>query len=52
MFLAAKKLEGCSERTIMYYRTALNKMFEKLDVPIVKMATEGLRGYLGKPEHR
>ena len=28
MFLAAKKLEGCSERTIMYYRMALNKMFE------------------------
>lgn len=48
MFLAAKKLEGCSERTIMYYRTALNKMFEKLDVPVVKMMTEGLRGYLAQ----
>ena len=48
MFLAAKKLEGCSERTIMYYRTALNKMFEKLDVPVVKMTTEGLRGYLAQ----
>ena len=48
MFLAAKKLDGCSERSIMYYRTALNKMFEKLDVPVVKMTTEGLRGYLAQ----
>lgn len=48
MFLAAKKLEGCSERTIMYYRMALNKMFEKVDVPVVKMTTEGLRGYLAQ----
>lgn len=29
MFLAVKKLEGCSDRTVIYYRTALLKMFEK-----------------------
>ena len=48
MFLAAKKLEGCSERTVLYYRTALIKMFEKLDTPVVKMTTEVLRGYLAQ----
>ena len=28
-FLEAKKIEGCSERTIQYYRTTVNKRSEE-----------------------
>ena len=27
MFLDAKKIEGCSERTVQYYRVTIEKMF-------------------------
>lgn len=29
MFLDAKKIEGCSERTIQYYQTTILHMFRK-----------------------
>lgn len=46
MFLAAKKLEGCSDRTIEFYRYTIIKIFDKLDIPIIKISTEHLRKYL------
>lgn len=30
MFLDAKKIEGCSERTLQYYRVTVEKMFQML----------------------
>ena len=46
MFLAAKKLEGCSDRTVEFYRYTITKIFDKLDIPIIKISTEHLRKYL------
>ncbi len=46
MFLDAKTIEGCSERTIKFYRTTISKMLEIVMVPVRKITTEDLRGYL------
>lgn len=46
MFLAAKRIEGCSERTISYYRSTIYNMLISIDLPIRKMMTENLRLYL------
>ena len=36
MFLTAKHLEGCSDKTIRYYRCNIEKMLETIDIPVVK----------------
>ncbi len=46
MFLTAKHLEGCSDKTIRYYRCNIEKMLETIDIPVVKITTELLRKYL------
>lgn len=46
MFLTAKHLEGCSDKTICYYRCNIQRMLETVDVPVIKISTEMLRKYL------
>jgi integrase/recombinase XerD len=46
MFLSAKQIEGCSERTISYYRSTLLKMFEIIELSIRRITTEIIREYL------
>ncbi len=46
MFLSAKQVEGCSERTISYYQLTIVKMFSIIDIPIRKITTEIIRDYL------
>ena len=46
MFLNAKKIEGCSERTLSYYKTTVEKLFDKIDDPIRKVTTDDIRDYL------
>jgi integrase/recombinase XerD len=46
MFLSAKQIEGCSERTISYYRATLLKMFEIIELSVRKITTEIIREYL------
>ncbi len=46
MFLEAKRIEGCSERTIQYYRTTVEKMLQSVTVSIRKVTTEMIREYL------
>ena len=46
LFLDAKKIEGCSERTIHYYRTTIDKLFDNIETPIRKITTEEIRHYL------
>ena len=48
MFLEAKRIEGCSERTTQYYRVTIEKMLESIETPIRKVTTEEIRGYLAK----
>lgn len=46
MFLTAKKIEGCSERTIKYYRMTTVHLLNYLKEPIRKVTTETMRQYL------
>ncbi len=46
MFLDAKKIEGCSERTIQYYGVTIEKLLLEIDDPIRKITTERIRRYL------
>lgn len=48
MFLTAKRIEGCSERTIEYYKSTIKAMLNKIDIPVRKMTTEILREYLSQ----
>lgn len=45
-FLSAKKVEGCSIRTIHYYKTTLIKMLESVNLKIENITTDDLRKYL------
>lgn len=45
-FLEAKKIEGCSERTIKYYRVTVEQLLRKVLDPIRKVTTEQMREYL------
>lgn len=46
MFLSAKRVEGCSEKTIRYYKASIMKLFVTLDKHIIHIQTEDLRTYL------
>lgn len=48
MFLSAKRIEGCSERTILYYKSTITNMLSYIKVPVRKMTTEIIRGYLSE----
>ena len=48
MFLDAKKIEGCSERTIQYYRVTIERMIRFTSVPVRKITTEDMRYYLSE----
>ena len=45
-FLEAKKIEGCSERTIKYYKLTVEQLLKKVLHPIRKVTTEQMREYL------
>jgi len=47
-FIAAKRLEGCSERTLVYYRNTINKLLQKVAKNVKAITTEDLRTYLSK----
>lgn len=46
MFLSAKRVEGCSEKTLHYYQTTIAKLLHTLDKRIVHITTDDLRQYL------
>lgn len=48
MFLTAKRIEGCSERTLEYYRSTIKMMLDKIKTPVRQMTTEMLRDYLSQ----
>ena len=45
-FIASKKIEECSTRTLNYYRDNINKMLDTVNLPINEITTEILRNYL------
>lgn len=46
LFLSSKSVEGCSEKTIAYYRSTLNNALSKVGKKISHVSTDDLRGYL------
>lgn len=46
LFTAAKRIEGCSEKSLKYYRKAIEKMLMGIDKPIREIITEDLRNYM------
>ena len=45
-FIAAKRIEGCSEKTIRYYQTTINAMLSGTGKTVRHIQTEDLRVYL------
>ena len=45
-FLEAKRVEGCSEKSISYYRTTLEMMIKEINKSVKQIITEDLRTYL------
>ncbi len=45
-FVVAKRIEGCSEKTLKYYRTTIEAMATSIDKNICHIQTEDLRSYL------
>lgn len=46
MFISSKRIEGCSEKTLIYYRKTINKMLDAIGKQIKHITTEDLRKYL------
>lgn len=49
-FLSAKRLEGCSEKAIRYYRSTIARMLSTTDAHLTHMRTENIRRYLSDYE--
>lgn len=45
-FVYAKRIEGCSEKTLKYYRTTIEAMTEVVNKGVRHMQTDDLRAYL------
>ena len=52
IFLAAKHIEGCSERTISYYRSTIDNLIITVQLPLRMMTTEIIREYLTEYQAR
>ena len=52
IFLAAKHIEGCSERTISYYRSTIENLIITVQLPLRMMTTEIIREYLTEYQAR
>lgn len=46
LFLSAKRLEGCSEKSLIYYENTINATLSSIGKSIRKVTTEDLRNYL------
>ena len=45
-FLSAKKVEGCSEKTLKYYKATVERMFVDIKESVSHITTDDLREYL------
>lgn len=48
LFLEAKKVEGCSDRTLKYYQSTIEHLMSKVETPVRKITTEEMREYLAE----
>lgn len=52
VFISAKRVEGCSEKSLRYYETTIRNMLESIDKPERQITTEDLRAYLDTYQRR
>ena len=48
IFICAKRVEGCSERSLKYYSTTIKKMIDNIDKSVKLIETEDIRTYLAE----
>lgn len=46
LFLAAKRIEGCSEKSLKYYKSTIEMMIADLQIDVCQIVTDDVRGYL------
>ena len=46
LFLSAKRIEGCSEKSLKYYKATIETMLSTLDKEVKYIVTDDIRGYL------
>ncbi len=52
IFLSAKKIEGCSDKTIHYYQSSIVKLLKGLSKSIKEICTNDIRRYLAEIQER
>lgn len=46
LFLSAKRIEGCSEKSLKYYKSTIEAMLNTLQKDVKHVVTDDIRGYL------
>ena len=46
LFLSAKRIEGCSEKSLKYYKSTIEAMLGELNKDVKHIVTDDIRGYL------
>lgn len=46
LFLSAKRIEGCSEKSLKYYKATIEAMLDKVEKEVKHIVTDDIRGYL------
>ena len=46
LFLSAKRIEGCSEKSLKYYNATIQALFDGIGKPIKHIQTDDIRNYL------
>ena len=52
LFIAAKRVEGCSEKSLRYYESTIRNMINGIEKAEYNITTEDLRGYLDTYQRR
>ena len=52
LFLAAKRIEGCSEKSLKYYHATIQTMLDALQKDVKYIATDDIRSYLTEYQAR
>lgn len=52
LFISAKRVEGCSEKSLQYYESTIRNMLEAINKSECQITTEDLRGYLDNYQQR
>lgn len=48
LFISAKKVEGCSSKTLVYYENTINCFLDKIEIALSRIETNDIREYLAK----